>query len=236
MNRSLPAINTMKVSPRVLKMLLWSILLVCSSSCTTPWPNLPPTTYQGQVVHNELKTGVANATITASRPCVRSSLWPMIRPEVLATVKSDAHGRFSMTTLTGYATQIETRSSDEKLIGSVNPSRKHTNPIELNVSAELRGISYQPYVDPESPASRTAASAIRRLVRHISSHPYHPLRSLRWYSKEGVISAEELLVFESAPEHYFGPHSLVEYQWGRQALLIPNQNTAIRLVRQRTNW
>ncbi len=227
----------MKLVLRAFEVLSWSVLLLCGSSCTIPWGNLPSTTYRGRVVHDELGTGIANATITASRPCVRSSLWPMIRPEEIATTKSDEHGFFSMTTSKGYATQIMTRSSDLKLFGRIELSRKHADPLELRVSAELQSIAHYNFggspVDGNSLPSKTAEAAIRRLVRYISAHPGASLKSLSQYNKQGVISDSELSVFESAPVHYFGPHSLVEYQWGRQAFLIPDQNTQIRFVSPR---
>jgi hypothetical protein len=230
----------MKSVIRAFEVLLWSALLLCGSSCTIPWGNLPPTTYRGKVVHDELGTGIANATITASRPCVRSSLWPMVRPEVLATTKSDAHGNFLMTTRTGYATQIVTRSRDQKLSGFFEPSRKHRDTIELRVSATLTGVCYRTkgdkYVDPESSSSKVADAAIRHLVKYISAHPDALLKSLKQYNKQGIISEEALSVFKSVPDHYFGPQSLVEYVWGRQALLLPDQSTTIRFVPQREKW
>ncbi len=227
----------MKSVIRAFEVLWWSALLLCGSSCTIPWGNLPPTTYQGRVVHDELGTGIANATITASRPCVRSSLWPMVRPEVLASTKSDENGNYSLTTRAGYATEIETHSSDLKLRGIIDLSRKHADPLELRVSAELQSICHYNLggspVDPNSLPPKNAETAIRRLVRYLSAHPGASLKSLRQYNKQGVISDRELSVFESAPVHYFGPHSLVEFQWGRQALLIPDQNTRIRFVSPR---
>ena len=230
----------MKSVIRAFEVLSCSALLLCCLSCAIPWGNLPPTTYRGRVVHDELGTGIANASITASRPCLRSSLWPMVRIEVLATTKSDKNGNYSITTRTGYATEIETHSSDLKLRGVINLSRKHADPLELRVSAELSGICHYNLggssVDPNSQPSKTSEAAIKRLVRYISAHPNASLKSLRQYSKQGAISDQELLVFESAPAHYFGPRSLVEYQWGRQALLIPDQNTAIRFVASRSSF
>jgi hypothetical protein len=216
--------------------LLLAFLLSGLASCTRPWPNMPPITYSGKVIHQELRSGIANATITASRPSVRS-WWPMVSPETLATTKSDSNGNFSMTTKSGYATSIVVNTADKRMWCCIDPGTKSCRNLNLFAEANLEGVCYRRvadvFVDPNSEPSRRADAAVRHLVKYFSAHPKEPLKSLQQYVKDGVLSKADFEVFQSAPAFYFGQNSLVEYQWGNESLFIKNASTPIRLVAQR---
>jgi len=203
------------------------ISAVFLSSCASPWPSMPTTTYEGRVTSSITKQPVSGALVNATRPGRRGMIVFPVADEPIGTARTDRRGRFSLTTTTGFATKLIASSPDMRQIGGVDVSRRSTE-TNIYVSPEFRMVSYRA-IDPISPMTQMAAEAMKDIIKESILHDSQ-LESLIKYRERGIISTEQFDLFAQNPHLFFGPDPEVSYYWGEERLAIPDTNSRIRLV------
>jgi len=201
------------------------MLFLCS--CATPWPSLPPVTYNGGVTSGITAQPISGALVTAYRPGMRGIILFKVGDESIGVTRTDQSGRFTLTTSTGWASKLIAVSPDERQSGIQSVSRKDED-IDIVVSPEFRRITYRA-IDPLSPETESTALAIKEIMKEIVRTGGH-LDSLSGYLRNGVITQEQFALFTRNPHLYFGDDPEATYQWGERVFLIPDGNSKILLV------
>jgi hypothetical protein len=210
------------------------------AGCAQPWPeDIPARTYTGQVVAGPFHVPAAGAEVHAERPTFKRSglaIGLYTDDADLGSAKTDAEGRFTLRTETGYATSLVAETSDRRFFGT-----KFVKPDE---TANLRIIADEPAigviefgggVDPNLPVFKVIEPSLEQVIRYVSAHPHEPRHSLEDYAKHGVISQAALNAFTANASLFFGSKPRVKYDWGMDAIVIPDAHRPITLRRVKTD-
>ena len=202
-------------------------LAALTVGCASPWPqSMPPTRYAGTVVNASLGgSPESGATITAVRPALRRTAFAS--EETLGSVISDSHGCFVLQTRSGYATELRASSADNRRTGDRLTAFHSKDRVVLSLTPSLSITEYQPAANPSSKRVRGADAAIHRLLIYLSAHPQTPLRSLRAYASEDVISAEQFAFITQEPNLFLGWSPEVKYFWGKYRFVFLSADAPI---------
>lgn len=150
----------------------------------------------------------------------------------LGSAKTDAEGRFTLRTTTGYATSLTAETSDGHFFGEKVVKPDETGNLRITANEPSIGVIEFPYgVDPNLPVFKVIEPSLEQVIRYVSAHPHEPRHSLEDYAKHGVISQAALNAFTANASLFFGSMPRVQYEWGTDAIVIPDAHRPITLRR-----
>jgi hypothetical protein len=207
------------------------------TSCATPWPSLPPTTYVGTIYNEPQRRPEPDAQITAVRPGLKPGLvdhfWMESASErdgAIGHAQSDENGHFVLTSTGGYATQLLVQSVNGDLTALWDRDLEHGKEnLWISIRPELVGISYR-NVDIDKTEMKIFRSACDKIMFHLAANDYHPTSSLVAYHRDGVISDSEYALLRQLRPHLLGPNPDIEPEWPRFRWRIKSFDQPIEII------